>query len=93
MHWRDSRTAWSSVESPKPYCLWPSSYQQPDGHYNKLVEQKILSMHVRKLLYSVCFFTEQEFWSLYDKKTYSALKKKFDSNGKLPGLYEKCTRK
>jgi hypothetical protein len=27
--------AWSSKELPKPCCLWPSSYQQPDGHYDK----------------------------------------------------------
>jgi FAD/FMN-containing dehydrogenase len=63
------------------------------GHYNRLVEAKVAELHGRKGLYSDSYYTEKEFWNIYDKKTYSALKQKYDPQKKLKDLYEKCVKR
>ena len=47
-------------------------------------------MKVRKLLYSQCFYTEDEFWETLDSQTYGQLKQEYDPKERLPDLYEKC---
>jgi len=65
----------------------------PLSHFNRLVEKKMMDVGGMKSLYSDSFFTKEEFWKLYDKRTYDDLKKKFDPNAKLKGMYEKCVLK
>ena len=43
-----------------------------------------------KSLYSDSYFTEAEFWSIYNHPAYAALKAKYDPCGVLPDLYAKC---
>ncbi len=61
-----------------------------DNHYNRLVENKIGELGGIKSLYSSSFYTEEEFWRIYDGDAYSRLKSKYDPNGKFRGLYEKA---
>ena len=60
------------------------------GHYNKLIETKVSELHGNKSLYSDSFYTPEEFWKIYNKHDYDALKAKYDPCHKLKGLYEKC---
>ena len=62
----------------------------PDGHYNRLVEGKVRDLGGIKSLYSDSYFSEQEFWSIYNKPVYDALKAKYDSSHALKDLYRKC---
>ena len=62
------------------------------GYYNKLIEKKVRELHGKKALYSTSFYSENEFWQLYSKKEYDALKEKYDSSGAFLGLFEKCVR-
>ena len=61
-----------------------------EGHYNKLIEEKVAALRGKKSLYSDSFYTEKQFWQLFDKKTYDALKRKYDPARKLKDLYQKC---
>ncbi len=61
-------------------------------HYTKLIDRKVLSMKVRKMLYSVTTLSSKEFWSLFSKRDYDKLKKKYDPHARLTGLYEKVSR-
>jgi len=60
------------------------------GYFNKKIESMVKKLHGKKSLYSDSFYDEEEFWGLYNKKTYFKLKKKYDSLGKLKTLYQKC---
>jgi hypothetical protein len=63
------------------------------GYYNRLVEAKVSALHGKKGLYSDSYYTPEEFWNIYDKPAYDALKQKYDPEKKLKDLYEKAVRR
>jgi FAD/FMN-containing dehydrogenase len=63
------------------------------GYYNRLVEAKVSALHGKKGLYSDSYYTPEEFWNIYDKHAYDALKQKYDPGKKLKDLYEKAVRR
>lgn len=69
----------------------PSSHEE--GYFNRLIEDITKRLGGFKSLYSSCFYTEEEFWSIYNRDEYKDLKEKYDPEGKLRGLYEKCHTK
>jgi FAD/FMN-containing dehydrogenase len=73
---------WSSVPTKKE-----------EGYYNRLIEAKVSELRGKKGLYSDSYYTKKEFWDIYDKKTYDALKQKYDPQKKLKDLYEKCVKR
>ncbi len=65
---------------------------QADGYYNRLVENEVSRLAGHKSLYSTSFYAEDEFYTLYNGEAYRALKRAYDGEGRLLGLYEKCVR-
>lgn len=65
----------------------------PAGFYNRQVERKVRELGGMKSLYSDSFFTEEEFWQVYNRATYERLKRKYDPDGRLQDLYTKCVLK
>ncbi|HZP87634.1 MAG TPA: FAD-binding oxidoreductase [Burkholderiales bacterium] len=65
----------------------------PPGHFNRLIEARVGALGGIKSLYSDSYFTEDEFWRIYDGETYRALKRRYDPNGRFPDLYQKCVLK
>ena len=63
---------------------------KPAGYYNKKIEAKVQELGGNKSLYSKTFYTQEQFWSIYDKELYDSLKKKYDPNNILKDLYQKC---
>jgi FAD/FMN-containing dehydrogenase len=63
-----------------------------DGYYNRQIEDEVTALGGHKGLYSTSFYPEQEFWALYNGSEYAALKRDYDPDGRLAGLYEKCVR-
>jgi FAD/FMN-containing dehydrogenase len=63
-----------------------------DGHYNRMIEDQVTALDGHKGLYSTSFYSEPEFWALYNGPEYAALKRDYDQQGRLAGLYEKCVR-
>jgi FAD/FMN-containing dehydrogenase len=66
---------------------------QADGYHNRLIEQKVAELGGHKGLYSTSFYSEDEFWQHYNGPAYAALKREYDGDGRLAGLYEKCVRR
>jgi FAD/FMN-containing dehydrogenase len=65
----------------------------PAGHFNRLIERKVVELGGIKSLYSDSYFPEDEFTRLYGGAGYRALKAKYDPDGAFPGLYAKCVLK
>jgi FAD/FMN-containing dehydrogenase len=72
---------WDTVSSQEP---------RPPGFVNRKIERETVALGGMKSLYSDSFFTEDEFWSLYDRDAYQRLKQRYDPDGRLPDLYAKC---
>ncbi len=69
----------------------PSAHEP--GHYNRLIEDKVLELGGYKSLYSNVFYDKDVFWQVYNKSLYENLKNKYDAKRRLGDLYEKCTEK
>jgi len=65
---------------------------QADGYHNRLVEDEVSRLDGHKSLYSTSFYAEEEFYRRYNGEAYRALKRAYDGEGRLLGLYEKCVR-
>ena len=72
---------WDVVRDRKPH---------PPGYRNRLIERKLAEFGGLKGLYSDSYYTEEEFWSVFDRAAYSALKSRYDPAGAFPDLYSKC---
>ncbi|MEK7103471.1 MAG: FAD-binding oxidoreductase [Patescibacteria group bacterium] len=73
---------WDSVASDKE-----------EGYYNRLIENKVQELHGKKSLYSSSYYPESQFWQLYNKQDYEALKSKYDPQSMFKNLYQKCVKK
>jgi FAD/FMN-containing dehydrogenase len=65
---------------------------RPPGFHNRRIERKVGELGGIKSLYSESYFTEEEFWSIYNRDAYAALKAKYDPQGALGDLYVKCVK-
>lgn len=74
------------------YGSVPTTKENGPGYFNKMVEKKTAELGGIKMLYSDAYYSEKEFWSIYDKTAYDALKEKYDPGHKLKNLYEKCVK-
>ena len=62
----------------------------PPGHFNRLIERKVVDLGGIKSLYSDSFFEREEFDRCYGGEAYARLKSKYDPQGAFPLLYDKC---
>ena len=60
------------------------------AHHNRWVEAEVDRLGGRKSLYSTSFYDEDRFWSLYNGPVYRRLKQRYDPEGRLLDLYDKC---
>jgi FAD/FMN-containing dehydrogenase len=61
-----------------------------DGYYNRKIEDQVTALGGHKGLYSTSFYSEDEFWALYNGPDYYQLKREYDGAGRLASLYDKC---
>ncbi len=83
----DPRTLYVNVGFWSAVALRPGA--DPSSH-NRAIEDKVTELDGHKSLYSTSFYTPDEFWRLYNQPAYLRLKRRYDPQGRLPGLYEKC---
>ncbi|KAH7078743.1 hypothetical protein BKA63DRAFT_563417 [Paraphoma chrysanthemicola] len=55
---------------------------------NREIEAKMRELGGLKWLYSRVFYTEEEWWQVYDKQKYDALRRKFNATS-LPSIWDK----
>jgi FAD/FMN-containing dehydrogenase len=63
---------------------------QPPGHFNRMIEDKVIELGGIKSLYSESFFARQDFDRAYGGDAYYRLKEKYDPGRVFPELYDKC---
>ncbi|KAK8024577.1 delta24-sterol reductase [Apiospora rasikravindrae] len=82
-------------EAPQPMLnigLWGRASQDPATFVkqNRDLEQRLRELQGRKVLYSQNYYTEGEFWHLYDGPWYEALRQKYGATT-LPSIYDKVS--
>lgn len=55
---------------------------------NREIEQKVRELQGLKCLYAHAYYTEDEFWTIYDRKWYDDIRTKYHANS-LPTVYDK----
>jgi len=55
---------------------------------NRILEHKVHSLQGKKCLYAHAYYMEEEFWNIYDRQKYDALRAKYHATY-LPSIYEK----
>jgi FAD/FMN-containing dehydrogenase len=70
----------------------PDGQDPAEGRVNRLIEERVTSLDGRKSLYSTAFYDQATFWSIYGGQEYARLKKAYDGEGRLRGLYEKVVQ-
>lgn len=63
-----------------------------EGYFNRKIEKKVQELGGNKSLYSNVYYTEPEFWAIFDHKKYLTLKEKYDPENKLKDVYTKCRK-
>ena len=63
--------------------------RRPPGFCNRSIERKVRELGGIKSLYSDSYFPEDEFWQIYNRPAYAALKERYDPGGALGDLYRK----
>jgi delta24-sterol reductase len=59
---------------------------------NRRLEEKLRELRGMKVPYAANFYTEDEFWTLYDRPKYEELREKWHAEA-LPNMYDKVCRK
>jgi len=62
----------------------------PPGHFNRMIEDRVLELGGIKSLYSQSYFARQDFDRAYGGDAYYRLKEKYDPGRVFPELYDKC---
>jgi Delta24-sterol reductase len=60
---------------------------------NKEIERYATTHHAIKVLYAEVFYSEEDFWSIYDKNQYDTIRHKYKADGVFPDLWHKVHSK
>ncbi|KAF6831223.1 Delta(24)-sterol reductase 1 [Colletotrichum plurivorum] len=79
--------------TPQPMLnvgVWGPSSKKIDRfvRQNRDLEARLAELGGRKVLYSHAYYTEKEFWDLYDRPWYAALRERYGA-ASLPDVYDK----
>lgn len=55
---------------------------------NRRLEAKVRELSGMKWLYAMAYYTEEEFWEIYDRKWYDGLRARYDATS-LPSVFDK----
>ncbi len=72
-------------------AIYGMKRSDPD-HYYKMIEKKLTELNAIKTLISTNFYTEEEFWKIWNKENYYKIKQQTDPGNVFRDLYEKTCR-
>jgi len=80
----------SSLEFLMNIGIWGpgSSNRQEFLETNRRLERKVQDLQGKKWLYAHAYYTEEEFWNIYDRQEYDSLREKYHASY-LPNIYQK----
>jgi FAD/FMN-containing dehydrogenase len=64
-----------------------------DGDVNRAIEAKVAELSGHKTLYSDAYYDRETFDRLYGGESYRVVKKRYDPDNRLTGLYEKVVHR
>lgn len=64
-----------------------------DGYFNRMIERRAIEFCGKKGLYSTAYYDPEDFWRIYNRPRYDALKAKYDPGGVFLDLYAKCVER
>lgn len=69
--------------------IWgrPQTEEDPEKLKEEL-EQKQMELGARKTLYAQQFYSEDEFWQIYDREQYRQMREKYGAKEAFPSVYE-----
>ncbi|MGB2969890.1 MAG: FAD-binding oxidoreductase [Candidatus Nanopelagicales bacterium] len=77
---------WSTVELP-------TGIDATAGHFNRMIEAEVTKLGGHKSLYSSAYYNQEQFDDLYGGPAYRDVKKRYDAEGRLLGLFEKVVQR
>lgn len=88
-----SRSGWTTGEPMLNIGVWGGCSQNHDRiSCNRQIEAKVQSLQGMKWLYADTYYTEQEFWSIYDREWYDELRTEYKASS-LPEVFQKVKTK
>lgn len=78
---------WDALEGPE------TQGGLSTGRINRALEELCSQLGGKKTLYSNVYYTEEEFYNLYNGKLYKVMKERYDPAGRLRGWFERLTKK
>ncbi|KAF1847021.1 FAD-binding domain-containing protein, partial [Cucurbitaria berberidis CBS 394.84] len=86
-------TSFKQDGSPQPMLnigLWGTASKDIESfkRQNRQLEAELRRLGGRKVLYSHTYYSEEEFWKLYDREWYEALRRRYSATT-LPTVYDK----
>ena len=93
-----ARESWPSYPLPagRPFVnagFWgavPTGAEASQAPHNRAIEAKVHELDGHKSLYSEAYYDPATFDALYNGANLTAVKKRYDPDGRLPTLYEKA---
>ncbi|KAJ9627645.1 hypothetical protein H2203_002857 [Taxawa tesnikishii (nom. ined.)] len=85
--WGVNNSSWPHLKNnigPEHYPAWVAD--------NRAVEAKVKELGGLKWLYAHNFYTEDDFWSIYDKEKYDGLRAKWGAES-MPSIWDKVRRR
>ena len=58
---------------------------------NRQLEKRVQDLGGRKVFYAHAYYSETEFWNIYDQKNYETLRNKYKATTTFPDVYQKIT--
>ncbi|MDD5098979.1 MAG: FAD-binding oxidoreductase [Candidatus Colwellbacteria bacterium] len=71
------------------FAIYGMKEKKGENHY-RIMEEELLKLPGLKTLISHNFFTEEEFWRIWNKETYARMKEKTDPRNIFGDLYQKA---
>ena len=68
--------------------VWAKCPEEGRIRANRTIEAKVKELQGMKWLYADTFYTEEEFWSIYDREWYNALRRQYSAEH-LPDVFQK----
>jgi len=72
------------------YCQVRKPTDKGAYYFTRIIDEKCFGLGGVKMLYSSTFLSKPKFDRIYNGEIYSRLKAKYDPQGRLPTLFEKC---
>ena len=76
------------------FGIWAPGSNDPTtfARQNRELENKVQALNGRKWLYAHTFYSEEQFWSMFDRESHDALRSKYKASH-LPTIYDKVKAK